>query len=181
MSEHSPKGKKEKDSSDNRRAGRRIPKKKGAVEGAQAELAEVLNGGQVKEVAPPAAVPVELKQIFGDAVPAEALAIYNKLLGREKRDSYVAKLTAEEGERKERRDVEAVQKLKRVVTHAFGGIMAAAPQEDFAQFTSIQTKIDAALLAGTEKLLSEHYIRSKSLSGRAFPGCRREIRSSECG
>lgn len=49
------------------------------------------------------AVPLELEQIYGNKVPSGVLEMYAKLKDKLKKESYVAKLTADEAEKKKRR------------------------------------------------------------------------------
>ena len=48
-------------------------------------------------------IPSELEQLYGDNVPHRVLEMYSKLKGREKRESYLATLIADEAGKKERR------------------------------------------------------------------------------
>lgn len=52
--------------------------------------------------APPENIPSELARIYGDTVPPAALEMFGKLKGKTKRESYIAKLAADEAERKKR-------------------------------------------------------------------------------
>src|SRR3989338_1705447 len=63
-----------------------------------------------------AIVPPELQKVYGDAsVPAEALELYGKLKGQKKRESYLAKLAADEAERKRRENAFSKREKRAII------------------------------------------------------------------